>query len=195
LERARAAVADITTIGSVASFFVSRVDTEVDKRLDKIGTDEAKSLRGKAAIANARLAFAAYEEVFTSPRWLALEAAGARPQRPLWASTSTKDPSYPDTMYVTELSTRGVVNTMPEATIDAFADHGVLEGDTVLGTAAAAAEVITQLEKLGIAYNDVIQTIEVEGVDKFEASWAELQATVQAALGEASDNATSQGSS
>ena len=195
IERARASGADLAKIGSVASFFVSRVDSEVDKRLAKIGSDEAKSLLGTAAIANARLAFAAYEEVFASPRWLALEAAGALPQRPLWASTSTKDPSYDDTMYVSQLVTRGVVNTMPEATIDAFGDHGVLVGDTVRGTKPAAEKVIARLEALGISYDDVVDTIEVEGVEKFNASWAELLGTVQKALDDASPEATSQGAS
>jgi transaldolase len=185
MERARAAGTDLTSIGSVASFFVSRVDTEVDKRLEKIGSDDARSLRGKAAIANARLAFAAYEEVFDSPRWKTLAEAGAKPQRPLWASTSTKDPSFPDTMYVTELATAGVVNTMPEATINAFADHGELTGDTVRGTKASAEQVIAQLEALGISYDDVVQTVEDEGVDKFEASWAEMAKTVRTALDKA----------
>ena len=130
LERAQAAGHDLSRLGSVASFFVSRVDTEVDKRLDKIGSDEAKALRGKAAVANARLAYKLYEEKFDSDRWRALEAAGAKPQRPLWASTSTKDPAYDDTMYVVDLVAKGTVNTMPEATMHAIADHGVITGDT-----------------------------------------------------------------
>ena len=124
MERARQAGRDLPSIGSVASFFVSRVDTEVDSRLDKIGTGEAAALRGRAAIANARLAYQHYERVFSSPRWAALAAAGARPQRPLWASTSVKDPAYPDTRYVTDLVGPGVVNTMPEATLRAVAGHG-----------------------------------------------------------------------
>ncbi len=173
---------DLTRIGSVASFFVSRVDTEVDKRLDQLGTPEAEVLRGKAAVANARLAFEAYEEVFSSDRWRELETAGAKPQRPLWASTGTKDPSYPDTLYVDQLVTAGVVNTMPQATIEAFADHGEVTGDTVKGRYDEAREVIDGLEKLGISYDDVVRVLEDEGVSKFEASWNELLDTVTGAL-------------
>src|ERR1700730_9098794 len=124
LEQAKANGHDLSTIGSVASFFVSRVDSEVDARLDKLGSDEARALRGKAAIANAQLAYKHYEQAFDSDRWRALEAAGAKPQRPLWASTSSKNPDYRDVIYVEELVAPGVVNTMPEATIHAFADHG-----------------------------------------------------------------------
>jgi transaldolase len=182
LEKAKEKGLDLARIGSVASFFVSRVDTEYDKRLDKIGTDEAKALKSKAAIANARLAFEAYEEVFSSDRWKALAAAGAKPQRPLWASTSTKDPNLPDTLYVTELVTDGVVNTMPEATIEAFGDHGEVQGDTVRGRYDEARKVIADLEKLGISYDEVVEQLEVEGVDKFAASWKELLDTVRAAL-------------
>ncbi|TDU84116.1 transaldolase [Kribbella voronezhensis] len=173
---------DVTKLGSVASFFVSRVDTEVDKRLDAIGTDEAKALRGKAAIANARLAFEAYEEIFSSDRWREIETAGAKPQRPLWASTGVKDPAYKDTMYVEQLITRGVVNTMPQATIDAFADHGEVPGDTVRGKYDADRKVIADLEALGISYDEVVQVLEDEGVSKFDASWTELQDTVTSAL-------------
>ncbi|WP_026256763.1 transaldolase [Actinopolymorpha alba] len=193
LEQAKANGHDLATIGSVASFFVSRVDTEVDKRLDKLGSDQGKGLRGKAAIANARLAFEAYEEVFgvwgrpqegggAGDRWQALEAAGAKPQRPLWASTSTKDPSLPDTIYVTELVTAGVVNTMPEATINAFDDHGEVHGDTVRGRYAEAREVINDLDALGISYDDVVRVLEDEGVEKFAASWKEVLDTVGNAL-------------
>ena len=173
---------DITKLGSVASFFVSRVDTEVDKRLDAIGTDAAKALKGKAAIANARLAFEAYEEIFDTDRWREIETAGGKPQRPLWASTGTKDPSYPDTLYVDQLVTAGVVNTMPQATIDAFADDGEVTGDTVRGNYDADRKVIADLEALGISYDEVVQVLEDEGVSKFEASWTELQNTVTAAL-------------
>ncbi|HEY0470100.1 MAG TPA: transaldolase [Kribbella sp.] len=173
---------DVTKLGSVASFFVSRVDTEVDKRLDAIGTDAAKALKGKAAIANARLAFEAYEEIFATDRWREIETVGAKPQRPLWASTGVKDPSYKDTMYVEELVTQGVVNTMPQATIDAFADHGEVRGDTVRGSYDEARKVIADLEKLGISYDEVVQILEDEGVSKFEASWTELQDTVTSAL-------------
>jgi transaldolase len=173
---------DVTRMASVASFFVSRVDTEVDKRLDAIGTDEARELRGKAAIANARLAFQAYEEIFASDRWQQLAAAGVRPQRPLWASTGTKDAAYRDTMYVEDLITAGVVNTMPEATLDAFADHGEVSGDTVRDRYDEARAVLDALENLGVPYDDVVRVLEEEGVSKFEASWNELMDTVTAAL-------------
>ncbi len=124
LEKAHEAGIDLSTIDSVASFFVSRVDSEVDARLEKIGTDEALELRGKAAVANARLAYAAYEEVMASERWTRLAEAGANPQRPLWASTGVKNPDYPDTLYVTDLVVADTVNTMPEKTLEAVADHG-----------------------------------------------------------------------
>ena len=182
LEQASAAGHDISTLASVASFFVSRVDTEVDKRLDKIGSTEARALRSKAAIANARLAFEAYEEVIASERWQALAVGGARPQRPLWASTSTKDPNLPDTLYVTELVTEGVVNTMPESTLVAFEDHGVNEGDTVRGRYDEARKVIADLEALGISYDDVVGVLEDEGVEKFAASWKELLDSVSKEL-------------
>jgi transaldolase len=180
---------DVTKLASVASFFVSRVDSEVDKRLDAIGTDEAKALKGKAAIANARLAFEAYEEVFSSDRWREIETAGAKPQRPLWASTGTKDKAYPDTLYVDQLVTSGVVNTMPEATMKAFADHGEVTGDTVRGTYDDARKLFAQLEELGISYDDVVQVLEDEAVSKFEDSWAELLDTVTQSLEAAGKNA------
>jgi transaldolase len=182
LEQAKANGHDLSKIASVASFFVSRVDTEVDKRLEKIGTEQAKGLRGKAAIANARLAYEAYEQAFGTDRWKALEAAGARPQRPLWASTSTKDPNLPDTIYVTELVTRDVVNTMPESTLLAFADHGEVRGDTIRGRYDEARKVIADLEALGISYDDVVKVLEDEGVDKFAASWKELLESVSKEL-------------
>jgi len=185
LEQAHSKGIDLSTIRSVASFFVSRVDTEVDKRLDKLiadGDEDAKALRSKAAVANARLAYRAYEEVFTSDRWSALDAAGAHKQRPLWASTSVKDPNLPDTMYVDELIAPDTVNTMPEATIEATADHGEISGDTVTTNYDDADQVLAGLEKLGISYDDVVQVIEDEGVDKFEKSWQELLETVQKAL-------------
>src|ERR687889_206200 len=178
LEQAREAGRDLSQIHSVASFFVSRVDSEYDKRIDALGTDEAKALRGKAAIANARLAFQAYEEVFSTPRWKVLADDGANAQRPLWASTGVKDPSYPDTMYVTELVTRPVVNTMQSATMDAFADHGEVQGDAVRGRYDEARETLDALERLGISYADVTDQLEREGVQKFEKSWDELSATV-----------------
>ncbi len=174
LEQARANGHDLSKLGSVASFFVSRVDSEVDKRLDKISTPEAQALHGKAAIANARLAYERYEKVFSSDRWQALADAGAHPQRPLWASTSTKNPEYRDVMYVEELIAPGVVNTMPEATIHAFADHGEVRGDTITPYYDDARQVLEQLEALGIDYDDVVDTLEREGVEKFAVSWNEL---------------------
>jgi transaldolase len=182
LERARAAGIDLSTIHSVASFFVSRVDTEVDKRLDKIGTPEAKALRGEAAIANARLAYAAYLDVFGSERWKALEAAGARPQRPLWASTGVKDPAYDDTRYVVELVAPGTVNTMPEPTLDAVADHGVVRGDAVTPGIPGARDMLAKLAEVGIDIDDVVAVLETEGVEKFETSWAELLERVEQQL-------------
>ena len=182
MERARQAGHDLATIESVASFFVSRVDTEVDRRLDKIGTPEAAALRGKAAIANARLAYELFENKCAELRWQALAASGANVQRPLWASTSTKDPSFPDTMYVVDLVVSNTVNTMPEATIKATADHGELRGDTVHGTYDQSRQVIADLEQLGISYDDVVQVLEDEGVAKFEASWNELLETIRTNL-------------
>ncbi|GMA39494.1 transaldolase [Mobilicoccus caccae] len=182
LEQARENGVDISTIHSVASFFVSRLDAEVDKRLDAIGTEEAAALRGKAALANARLAFHAFEEVRATPRWSTLADDGAHLQRPLWASTGVKNPDYSDTMYVTGLVTEGVVNTMPTATLEAFADHGEVEGDTVRGDAAESDAILDDLERLGISYTEVITQLEREGVEKFEKSWSELTDTVKAAL-------------
>lgn len=174
LEQAREKGVDLAGIRSVASFFVSRVDAEVDKRLDALGTDEAKALRGRAGIANARLAYQAYEQVFSTPRWASLESAGAHRQRPLWASTGVKDPAYPDTMYVTELVAPGTVNTMPEKTLDAVVDHGEVTGDTVTGHYAEATETLDSLERLGISYAEVVDLLEKEGVEKFESAWGEL---------------------
>jgi transaldolase len=182
MERAKENGHDLSKLTSVASFFVSRVDTEVDKRLDAIGTPEAAALRGKAAIANARLAYQRFEESFSGPRWEALQAAGARVQRPLWASTGVKDPAYDDTRYVVELVVADTVNTAPEKTIDAVADHGVLRGDTVHGTYAESRQVFDDLAALGVDLDDVFAVLEREGVEKFDASWAELQATVRDAL-------------
>jgi transaldolase len=182
LEQAREKGKDLSAIHSVASFFVSRVDTEVDKRLDAIGTDEAKALKGKAAVANARLAYQAFEEVFSTPRWTNLADDGAHAQRPLWASTGVKDPSYSDTMYVTELVAPGTVNTMPEKTLDAVADHGRITGDTITSSYADAAQVLDDLEQLGISYADVTAQLEREGVDKFEVSWEELLTEAKADL-------------
>jgi transaldolase len=185
LERAKAAGHDLSRIASVASFFVSRVDTEIDKRLDALGTDEAKALRGKAAIANARLAYQAFEEVLSSARWQVLAEAGARPQRPLWASTGVKDPAYSDTMYVTELVAPDTVNTMPGKTLDAVADHGEITGDTVRGRYEDATAVLDALSRLGIGYTEVVELLEREGVEKFEKSWSELLTTVDDELARA----------
>jgi transaldolase len=183
LEQAKANGHDVSKIASVASFFVSRVDTEVDGRLDKIGTPEATALRGKAAVANARLAYELFEQRFAGPRWEALRAAGAKVQRPLWASTSTKDPAFPDTMYVVDLVVADTVNTMPEGTIKATADHGELHGDTVHGTYDQSRQVFADLEKLGISYDDVVQVLEDEGVAKFAVSWNELLDTIRKEMG------------
>jgi transaldolase len=185
MEQARENGHDLSKIGSVASFFVSRVDSEVDARLDKIGTDEAKELRGQAAIANARLAYQHYEQVFTGDRWQSLADDGARPQRPLWASTGVKDPAYDDTRYVVELVAPGVVNTMPEATLDAVADHGKITGDTIHGRYEEAQQLLDRLAALGIDYDDVVETLEREGVEKFETSWTQLLESVEHKLGEA----------
>jgi transaldolase len=182
LELARDAGIDLSTIHSVASFFVSRVDTEVDKRLNAIGTEEAAALKGKAAVANARLAYAAFEEVFASDRWSELEAAGANRQRPLWASTGVKDPAYDDTMYVADLIVAGCVNTMPEKTMQAFADHGRVPGDTVTGLASHAQSVLDNLAEVGVDFADVLKVLETEGVDKFVTSWNELVDTVTTQL-------------
>ncbi|GLW99803.1 transaldolase [Microtetraspora sp. NBRC 16547] len=185
LEKAKANGVNLATIESVASFFVSRVDTEIDARLDRVGTPEAAALKGRAAVANARLAFAAFEEVMASPRWQALRAAGARPQRPLWASTGVKNPDYPDTLYVDQLVTAGTVNTMPEKTLDAVADHGRISGDTVRPFYEQAWNTMAALKEAGIDYDDVVRVLEDEGVDKFEVSWKELLETVAAELGKA----------
>ncbi len=182
LEQAKDNGVDLSTIRSVASFFVSRVDSEVDKRLEKIGTDEAQALRGKAAIANARLAYERFETVIGSDRWKALAEAGANVQRPLWASTGVKDPSYDDTMYVVELVAPDTVNTMPEATLDAVADHGEVRGNTIAGTYDDARKVLDDLSELGIEYDDVIEVLEAEGVQKFEDSYVQLAESVQGQL-------------
>jgi transaldolase len=186
LESARSTGHDLSQIASVASFFVSRMDTEVDKRLDAIGTDRARELRGKAAIANARLAYQAHEEVFATERWRVLAGHGARVQRPLWASTGVKDPRYPDTRYVTELVAPDTVNTMPARTLDAMADHGNVTGDTIRGRYDEASAVLDALAELGIGYVDVIEQLEREGVDKFTKSWTELLTTVNDELARAS---------
>lgn len=185
LELARANGRDLARIHSVASFFVSRVDTEVDQRLDAIGTDRTAALRGTAAIANARLAYQLYEQYLHSDRWHGLAHAGARPQRPLWASTGVKDPRYDDTRYVTALVAPGVVNTMPEATLRAVADHAHIPHDSIHNTYRQAQQVLDALATLGIDYHDVVTTLENDGVAEFDASWdhlaGELSTTLTAA--------------
>ncbi|MEU0740431.1 transaldolase [Streptomyces sp. NPDC006134] len=182
LEKARAAGHDLSAIHSVASFFVSRVDSEIDKRLTLLGTDEALALKGKAALANARLAYEAYEEVFSGGRFTALAGAGANKQRPLWASTGVKDPAYRDTLYVEELVAPGTVNTMPEATLNATADHGDVRGDTVTGGYAQARADLAAVERLGISYDEVVRQLEDEGVAKFEVAWQDLLDAVTKSL-------------
>ncbi|MFN3539936.1 transaldolase [Rhodococcus sp. 15-2388-1-1a] len=175
LEKARAAGHDLDKIHSVASFFVSRVDSEIDSRLDAIGTPDAEALKGKAALANARLAYVAYQQIFeVAPRFRELVGSGARAQRPLWASTGVKSDAYPDTMYVTELVSPNTVNTMPEKTMDAVADHGEIVGDTVSGKGPESQEIFDRISALGIDITDVFVTLENEGVQKFEAAWNEL---------------------
>jgi transaldolase len=183
LEKAKEAGHDLSKIHSVASFFVSRVDTEIDKRLEDIGTDEALEMRGKAGVANARLAYSAYQQVFVGgERFGALFANGATVQRPLWASTGVKNPDYSDTLYVTELVAKNTVNTMPEKTMDAVADHGNVTGDTISGTSGAAQIVFDKLASIGIDLTDVFLVLENEGVDKFEKSWGELIEATQGQL-------------
>lgn len=182
LEQARAAGHDLSRIHSVASFFVSRVDTEIDGRLAAIGSEEALALRGQAGIANARLAYEVFAQSFATERAGLLIDAGANPQRPLWASTGVKDPSLPDTLYVTELVAPGVVNTMPEATLEATFDHAEIAGDTVTGQYREADRVLGAIDGLGIDYVEVVTKLEVEGLQKFDASWDELLATVDDAL-------------
>ncbi|MFE7857236.1 transaldolase [Streptomyces sp. NPDC057403] len=190
LEKAKERGLDLSKIHSVASFFVSRVDTEIDRRLDELGTDEAKAVRGKAAVANARLAYQAYEEVFgsadhstqASDRWSALENAGARKQRPLWASTGVKDKAYKPTLYVDDLVAPNTVNTMPEATLHATEEGGSITGNTIAGTYEQARADIDAVEKLGISYDEVVQLLEKEGVEKFEASWNDLLKSTEAEL-------------
>ncbi|GAA5053651.1 transaldolase [Nocardia callitridis] len=178
IRKAGIAEHDTAKIHSVASFFVSRVDTEIDKRLEDIGTPEALALRGKAGVANARLAYAEYQDVFDGGKhtstYTHLSASGANRQRPLWASTGVKNPEYSDTLYVVDLAAPNTVNTVPEKTLEAVADHGEVRGDAVTGTAQQAQEVFDQLVAVGIDLDDVFAVLEREGVDKFEKSWEEL---------------------
>jgi transaldolase len=182
ISQAKANGHDISKIHSVASFFVSRVDTEIDKRLEGIGSPEALNLKSKAALANARLAYELFEKQFATSSWAALELEGANRQRPLMASTGVKDPNLPDTLYVTELVAPDLVNTMPEKTMEAVFDHGVISGDTITGNYEAARSALASIEALGISYDHVVSLLEQEGVDKFIVSWNELVATVSSAL-------------
>jgi transaldolase len=182
MEQAHSAGREVHRLSSVASFFISRVDTEVDERLAKIGTAQAAELRGQAAIANARLAYQQYEQMTGSSRWQVLKAAGARPQRPLWASTSTKDPSYPDTRYIVELVAPDVVNTMPEATLRAVGDHGTVPADSVRGTYDQAQHMLDQLAAVGVDYDDVVTHLEDDAVAKFDAAWDEVGEQLAATL-------------
>lgn len=185
IEKAKSAGLDIAQIHSVASFFVSRVDSEIDKRLEEIGSEEALALRGKAAVANARLAFELYEQEFSAERSQELLAAGMKTQRPLWASTGVKNPDYSDTMYVDDLVVGPTVNTMPEKTLVAVGDHGEVAGDSVHGTYDESRSVLEQIAAVGISYDDVVQVLEDEGVEKFVKSWAELESTVDGELSKA----------
>jgi len=181
LEDRLAAGQAIDTIHSVASFFVSRVDTAIDPLLAELGSDEAIALQGTAAVANARLAYALYLEVADSDRWQALEEQGANPQRPLWASTGVKNPAYPATLYVAELVAPGTVNTMPEATLNAVTDGEPVTADTITPNLDHARDTIAQLTQVGIDLDQVTAQLEAEGVSKFEQSWTELLDAVDAA--------------
>jgi transaldolase len=173
---------DLSKIHSVASFFVSRVDTEINKRLEAIGTKQALDLKSKAALANARLAYELFEKEFAASEWKDLQKAGANKQRPLMASTGVKDTSLPDTLYVTELIAPELVNTMPEATMEAVFDHGVISPDTITGMYANSRAVLAELAELGVSYDEVVTLLESEGVDKFVTSWNDLLDTVSKAL-------------
>ena len=189
LEQAKANGHDLSGIHSVASFFVSRVDTEVDGRLSAYRSEEAEALKGKAGLANARLAYQLFEKRFAEPRAQELVAAGGNVQRPLWASTGVKDPALPDTLYVTELVAPGTVNTQPEKTLEATFDHGVVTGDTITDHYDDAQLVFAQLAALGVDIADVTQVLEDEGVAKFIASWQDLKKTVATALESAPESA------
>ncbi len=182
MERAQVNGEDLSQIHSVASFFVSRMDTEVDARLVAVGTKEALALRGKAALANARLAYQTFEQQFTTDRWKQLVTAGAHPQRPLWASTGVKSNDYPDTLYVTGLVAAQTVNTMPGKTLEAAADHAHITGDTVTDSYPQARQVLADLERLDVSYTEVTAQLETEGVAKFEESWTQLLTTVEGEL-------------
>ncbi|WP_209373111.1 transaldolase [Brevibacterium renqingii] len=182
LEKARAAGHDLATIRSVASIFVSRVDTEIDARLDALDDPAAADLKGRAGIANCVLAHEIHSQLFASERFKVLELAGARPQRLLWASTGVKNPDYADTMYVSELVAPNTVNTMPEPTLQAFADHGEVTREITAEDYRAADEVFDALARLGIDYAEVMTVLEEQGLEKFDVSWTELQETIRTAL-------------
>lgn len=182
IERAKAAGLDLSKIHSVASFFVSRVDTEIDKRLAAVGTTDALALRSKAGLANARLAYQVFEQEFATEAWRELEAAGANKQRPLMASTGVKDPALPDTLYVTELVAPMLVNTMPEKTMEAVFDHGVVPADSIRGNYEAANLIMYAVAATGVSYDAVTELLETEGVEKFIVSWNELLESVSGAL-------------
>ena len=184
LEQALENGKDLSTIHSVASFFVSRVDTEIDGRLEAIGGD-AVQLKGKAGLANARLAYEVFEEMFSSERWARLQAHGANVQRPLWASTGVKDPALPDTLYVTGLVAPNTVNTMPEATLNAVADHGEVTGNTIVPNYSESNKVLDAISAAGVSYTEVVEKLETEGLSKFDVSWEELLQTVREALEQA----------
>lgn len=183
LEQALENGKDLSTIHSVASFFVSRVDTEIDTRLEAAGGD-AVQLKGKAGLANARLAYEVFEEMFSSERWARLQAHGANVQRPLWASTGVKDPSLPDTLYVTGLVAPNTVNTMPEATLNAVADHGEVTGNTIVPNYSESNNILDAIS-VHVSYPEVVEKLEVEGLSKFDVSWEELLQTVREALEQA----------
>ncbi|MEV4901342.1 transaldolase [Citricoccus sp. NPDC055426] len=185
LEQAHAAGVDLSTLHSVASFFVSRVDTEVDRRLRESEAEGATGLTGQAGLANARLAYRIFTETLDSERWRVLQAAGAHAQRPLWASTGTKDPALPDTAYVTGLVAADTVNTMPEKTLQALADHGEVTGDTITDGYEEADRLLDAIGHAGVDYNDVVAVLEAEGVEKFVTSWQELLETVSTAMKDA----------
>jgi transaldolase len=193
LEQRVAAGGSLAGIESVASFFVSRVDTKVDKRLDQMKTGDAPLLRGKAAVANSRLAYEIYEQMLGSDRWRALAAKGAKPQRLLWASTGVKDKSFPDTKYVVELVARDTVNTMPESTLHAVADHAQITGDTIRNGYPAAHELMENLRKVGVDMADVASLLERQGVESFANSWEELIASVTEQLQKAGASVTPAG--
>jgi len=182
MEAARLAGYDLSKMASVASFFVSRVDTEVDRRLDALEDDRAAALRGRAAIANARVAYSRFLAMRASERWQQLQAAGATVQRPLWASTGVKDPAYDDTRYVVDLVAPETVNTMPEATLDAVIDHAEFQGDAITPNLEEGSRTLQELAEVGVDYDDVVETLERQGVAAFKDSWADMLSDLQASL-------------